>query len=299
MRTGTRVGASGRSALASVIVLVALGACSRSTGPQEEIAWARAALERNANLEVVASDPSAGVVTVRVKSTGELRTVRPAELIAALPPGLPSAGPTTNPTAAAPPTAPEPAAPAAPTPPATPAAAATPPEAAPGTPEPPAAPAAGAKPAPQVDGQHVLASGPGYAITAADASGAHGASQPQNQAGSPASGAEVELRHDPIICQGSRLYHIDNRNLSFDGNALTAEDGCELHITNSHIAANGIGVSARAANVHIENSTIEGEPSAIDASGGAQIYAHSSTFKGTIRQNDTAAFHDLGGNAGD
>jgi hypothetical protein len=105
-----------------------------------------------------------------------------------------------------------------------------------------------------------------------------------------------ERLHDPIICQGSRLLHIDNRNLEFDGDAITAEDGCEIHITNSHISAKGIGVLARAANVHIKNSEIDGESGAVDASDGAQVYAQSSRFKGLTRRLESSSFHDLGGN---
>jgi len=109
-------------------------------------------------------------------------------------------------------------------------------------------------------------------------------------------GAPVELRHEPIVCQGARLLHIDNLNLQFEGDAVSAEDGCEIHITNSRIRATGVGVSARAANVHIDNSLIEGDAGSIDASDGAQIYAASSRFRGLSRQLGTAAVHDLGGN---
>jgi len=105
-----------------------------------------------------------------------------------------------------------------------------------------------------------------------------------------------ERRHEPIVCQGSRLVHIDNRNLAFDGDAVSAEDGCEIHITNSHITATGVGVSARAANVHVDNSLIEGGQAAIDASQGAQVYTASSRFKGLSRRLDSATVHDLGGN---
>jgi len=108
--------------------------------------------------------------------------------------------------------------------------------------------------------------------------------------------AAIERRHDPIICQGARLLHIDNRNLEFDGDAVTAEDGCEIHITNSHISARGVGVTARGAQVHIENSQIEGDSASIDASDGAQVYAASSRFKGMNRTFDNSSFHDLGGN---
>jgi hypothetical protein len=92
------------------------------------------------------------------------------------------------------------------------------------------------------------------------------------------------------------MLHIDNRNLVFDGDAVSALDGCEIHITNSHISASGVGVAARAANVHIDNSQIEGEQASIDLSDGAQVYAASSRFKGLSRRLDTATVHDLGGN---
>jgi hypothetical protein len=111
-----------------------------------------------------------------------------------------------------------------------------------------------------------------------------------------ASSAPLERRHEPIVCQGPRLLHIDNRNLVFDGDAVSALDGCEIHITNSHISARGVGVVARAADVHIDNSQIEGEQASIDASDGAQVYAASSRFKGLSRRLDTAVVHDLGGN---
>jgi hypothetical protein len=53
---------------------------------------------------------------------------------------------------------------------------------------------------------------------------------------------------------------------------------------------------ARHANVHIDNSLIEGDGGSIDASEGAQVYAASSHFRGLSRRLDSATFHDLGGN---
>src|SRR5262249_49950731 len=140
-------------------------------------------------------------------------------------------------------------------------------------------------------GGRVLESGPGYSITAAQAPGPVAARGRESTASTP-----LERRHEPIVCQGSRMLHIDNRNLVFDGDAVSALDGCEIHITNTHISAIGVGVAARAANVHIDNSQIEGDQASIDASGGAQIYAASSRFKGLSRRLDTAKVHDLGGN---
>jgi hypothetical protein len=245
-----------------------LGAAESAPVAQHELDWARDALQRNGALEVVASDPATGWITVRVKSTGELRKVFAGSVVAMLPGDAPTATP-------------------------------------PGSDE---STAATSKPAPVPQapkGERVLRSGPGYSIavaspasdvesrsTAASAPGAGGGA-------SLASGLPLEHLHEPIICQGAQLLHIDSRNLEFDGDALSVQSGCELHITNSRIIAKGVGVEARAASVHIDNSSIEGDSGSVEASDGAQVYASSSTFKGIIRRLDTAAFHDLGGNVGD
>jgi hypothetical protein len=314
--------------------LLALSACSKlGGGGQDEMAWARDALDRNDHLQVVASDPQSKTFTVRVKETGKLVVV-PLDQVIAGPQGLFDTA--TKPAAAA--AAPASEAPAEPSPPpAAPERVSTPgaPPPAPSSgqsagssalasagepaqsvgdgsnPRQAAAPDAGAASdsavvepsAAQVQGPHaesaanaragsVLASGPGYSIKA---SGPKAVAQRASQV-TAARGTPVERLHDPIICQGSRLLHIDNRNLEFDGDAVSAEDGCEMHITNTHISAKGIGVLARAANVHIENSEIEGDSGAIDASDGAQVYAESSRFKGLTRRLESSAFHDLGGN---
>ena len=268
--------------------LLVLAACGREG--QDEMSWARAALERNKALEIVAADQQSHTVTVRLKDSGELRAVRADEIIAAPAAAVAAAAPHPVP-ASKPPAAPEAAA-------AEQAAAQT--DTA--TPAEPAAPAAtqSARSEPVLTSENpsglegvapgrVLEAGPGYSITSAR-------SAPAAVRRDSASNAPLERRHEPIVCQGSRLLHIDNRNLMFDGDAVSAVDGCEIHITNSHISASGVGVAVRAASVHIDNSQIEGEQASIDASQGAQVYAASSRFKGLSRRLDTAAVHDLGGN---
>jgi hypothetical protein len=148
-------------------------------------------------------------------------------------------------------------------------------------------------PAPQ-PGQRVVASGPGYSIVVTS----KGAQRP-----SPASAAEtgvtdapLERMRAPIVCDGSRQLHIDNRNLEFQGNGITAMHGCEIRITNSRIAASGIGILARDANVHVENSQIIGRRASIEALDGAQVYAETSTFEGPRHRLGHSAIHDLGGN---
>jgi hypothetical protein len=286
------------------VTLLTLGACARES--QDQMSWARAALERNGQVEVVAADQQSHSFTVRVKDTGELRVVRADQLIAQ-PPGAALS-------AAVKPAAEAPAAAAAAAP-----AATAPAEQEPaqyGEAERPSEPvyahaeaaggrvlesgpgysikAAGAAPlAAKPAENQVLESGPGYSIKAGAAAAAPVAARTRDPS---ITSAVLERRHEPIICQGERMLHIDNRNMQFDGDAVSAQDGCEIHITNSHITATGVGVQARAANVHIDNSLIEGDGGSLDLSHGAQAYAASSHFKGLSRRLDSAAFHDLGGN---
>ncbi|HEX8784220.1 MAG TPA: hypothetical protein VF764_12655 [Steroidobacteraceae bacterium] len=272
------------------IGLLLLAACGREG--QNEMSWARAALERNKALEVVAADQQTRTFTVRLRESGELRTVRADEVVASLasaPPAAVAAATRQNQQpGAAEGEAAEPAVAQADT--------------ASGAETAAPAPAAVTRPDPVLTSEtstdlakvapgRVLESGPGYSIAAAQA-----ATPGTARVRESASTAPLERRHEPIVCQGSRMLHIDNRNLVFDGDAVSAMDGCEIHITNSHITASGVGVAARAANVHIDNSQIEGEQASIDVSEGAQVYAASSRFKGLSRRLDTAKVHDLGGN---
>ena len=299
---------------AACLALLTLAACARDG--QDQMTWARAALERNKDVEIVAADQESRTFTVRMKGSNDLVKVRADQLVG-LPQGAAPAAASAGTPSAAPPvaeTAPAPGAPATPG-----EAASAEGGAAPGAPPVVSAEGSGGAPQLEAPGGRVLKSGPGYTIKAAAgapsaaklASGQLSETGPgysiQSAPGGSAvaasrardtsvTSAALERRHEPIVCQGSRLMQIDNRNLQFDGDAVSAEDGCEIHITNSHIIATGIGVQARAANVHIDNSSIEGSTASIDASDGAQVYAAGSHFTGMSRQLDTAAFHDLGGN---
>jgi hypothetical protein len=293
------------------LALLTLAACARDG--QDQMSWARAALERNKDIEIVTADQESRTFTVRMKGASELQKVRADQLVGSFEGATPAAatasasGPAASatPVASSQPadasaTAGEMAEPAAP------------------AQESIAASSAASAPPADLPGGRVLSTGPGYTIKAAAgagaatrlASGGLSESGPgysiKSVSGTPAgavraretgmTSAVLERRHEPIVCQGSRLLHIDNRNLQFDGDAVSAEDGCEIHITNSHITATGVGVQARAANVHIDNSSIEGTAASIDASDGAQVYATGSHFTGMNRQLDSASFHDLGGN---
>jgi hypothetical protein len=289
-----------RATFIACLGLAALSACGRQG--QDEMSWARAALERNHALEVVAADQQTRTFTVRVKEGGQLRTVRADQVMGALEQASDAgaAAGTADRTASI-------AADAASATPAAPAGAAgraavqadLPSDAETAA----AAPRAGATRSEpvlisesatgleHVSPGRVLESGPGYSITASQPA-TPGAARARDSVSS----APLERRREPIVCQGARLLHIDNRNLVFEGDAVSAMDGCEIHITNSHISASGVGLAVRAANVHIDNSQIEGDQASIEASQGAQVYAASSRFKGLSRRLDTAVVHDLGGN---
>jgi hypothetical protein len=274
-------------ALVACVGLLLVAGCGREG--QDEMSWARAALERNKALEVVAADQQTRTFTVRLRESGEIRTVRADEIVAT---AVTAPADATRPPASKPPAAAEAErALAQADSPATSGEAAAPPEGEVVRSQPLSLTPQTAAVSGGTGGGRVLSSGPGYSITAAQAA-VPGTARGRESASS----APLEHRHEPIVCQGSRMLHIDNRNLVFDGDAVSAMDGCEIHITNSHISASGVGIAARAADVHIDNSQIEGEQASIDASDGAQIYAASSRFKGLSRRLDTAVVHDLGGN---
>jgi hypothetical protein len=331
-----------RPGCAAAVAMLALAACSKSSTGPDEMDWARAALGRNDQLQVVASDLQARTFTVRLKDSGQLRVLPldqivagPQEALVAGTAATASVSSNSGGEAASGSAAPAQAGTtAAPLPPVT--SGAPTPSSSP-TPAPRAQSAtamasssgsevgrqpgnassssdtaanANASGGANADGNgngkagdyevvtdpqsgRLLKSGPGYSI---QAGGIRGTVAHTTSIVAGSRGAALERLHDPIICQGARLLQIDNRNLEFDGDAVSSESGCEIHITNTRISAKGIGVLARAASVHIENSEIEGDSGSIDASDGAQVYAEQSTFKGVRRSMEEAAFHDLGGN---
>jgi hypothetical protein len=251
-------------------ILVACGlaltsACAKQEAVRE-VDWAKSALARNPAYEIVATDESTGVFTVRDTTTGTVQTLRLEDLIAGPKPSkvVAQSDPAAEPVA-------EPETPSKPEPVNQPAQAQTT----------ETVPVESAAP-----GQS-LAEGPGYTITR---------SAPAEAAEAEQLGANVERRTDPIICQGDRLMHIDGETIDFTGDAVIAEKGCDLYISNAHIRAGGVGIIARQARVHIVNSTIGGTRGSYEASQGAEIYVARSTFTGVGRRFDSATMNDLGGN---
>ncbi|MGH8178674.1 MAG: hypothetical protein ACREV5_20645 [Steroidobacter sp.] len=273
--------------------IFALAACER--GAQQdtagtELAWARAALERNPQIEVVASDNAAGVFTIRDKKSGEVQIVKISDIAAAPVSQLaataatrdPPVGDPQPPRAASESTAqseaPEPArtSPDA----STPQVAQTQPEASQSsTPV-----ESSAYTIERTDGQ-LRVSGPGVSIVSS---------------GTPTTGAArnelAERAAEPIICEGRRMLHFDNRNIYVDGDAITVRDGCELFITNSRIVASGTGIIVRDAVVHVSNSHIEGAAGSFDADADSKLYVRGSTFQGLSRRDELAMVQDQGGN---
>jgi len=274
--------------LAGSLALLVLSACGKQERAHE-VEWAKAALARNPALEVIATDETAGVFTVRDTSSGSLYKVQLGELIAGPPPPKVAAKPA--------------AAPATPQVPAE-----TPVE----NPTPVAQPAADQTTAETVvaartGGGAPLAEGPGYSISRGEAAAPPSTMEgpgysitreaPTARSSEPSAEAVVvEKRSDPIICQGDRLMRIDGESIDFEGDAVIAEKGCDLYISNARIRAGGVGIIARQARVHIVNSTIGGSRGSYEASEGAEIYVARSTFTGIGRRFDTAQMNDLGGN---
>jgi hypothetical protein len=251
----------------------AVVAASAAT-PNADIAWAKAALERNPELEVLAVDPQTGVVTVKNRNTGETEAVKASELIAVPPSQLRAMQ-----TADAPPPEVDPAPETSAT---------APSQSAQAT-----APQTGSASSGQSEGAYTIdrsggqirVSGPGVSIV----------SSGTNASGNNATGAGRRTV-DPFICEGRRTLQLDNRNIYVDGDALTVRGGCEVFITNSNIVASGTGIIVQDATVHISNSHIEGANASFQAEDRARMFVRGSTFQGVSRRAEQATVQDQGGN---
>jgi hypothetical protein len=216
-----------------------------------EMAWARAAIERNPRFEVLAVDDEAGVFTLRDVESGDVQAVQLTDL-AAVP--LTSLASMSQPAAVS--------------------------ESA------EAAPAADELPyTVERSGGQVRVSGPGISIVSG---GAPAAASATRDAG--------RVTVDPIICEGSRVLQLNDRHIYVDGDAVIARGGCQLHITNSRIAASGTGVVIRDATVLITNSEIEGKAASFDAGADARVVLRSATLKGAMRREEGAEIQEQGGN---
>jgi hypothetical protein len=288
--------------LATAILLSApmLGACTKQESIRE-VDWAKAALARNPQFEIAATDESAGVFTVRDTASGEVRTLKLGELMAA----------------------PRPAGDAAPS-----AAAAPAPDTAVEAAEDTATTAQAAIDTQTTEvvaavpsaGGVALAEGPGYSITRGTGSQPEAAGDTlegpgyriEKSAGAGNAGTQqpgagenlttqplaAEKRTDPIVCQGNRLTRIDGETIEFTGDAVIAERGCDLYISNARISAGGVGIIARQqARVHIVNSSIGGSRGSYEVSDGAELYVARTTITGVGRRFDNASMTDLGGNS--
>jgi hypothetical protein len=293
MNTGISVAVSRVWVVVAAAVLTT--ACTRPAESPDAAApaasqmqWAREALARNPHLEVLATDEAKGVITVRQRQSGQVMAVALTDLAAA--PAAMLQTPSTTTTTSPPPMA------------RTPAPEATTTETT-MTDEPTAASAQPSNPdeAPgdtaatsdvvntegnyviQRDGGQVRVSGPGVSIVSAPQTDTR--SQRQNTAAAT-----------PIICEGSRFMHLDQRTLDIDGTAVIARNGCELHITNSRIQSSGTALSVRDATVHVSNSTLSGDVASVEALGRARLFLRGSTFTGISRRDDNAELNDQGGN---
>jgi hypothetical protein len=279
------------SILVTCAALCALAACKRIEEPAapddgNDFDWARAALERNPQLEIVATDSDSEVFTVRNKQTGEVLALKLDELVAA-PVSQLSRAPMTQV-----PTPPEvPAAPAAPGAPA--AASATAPassdderaaqaaqQIAPSSSQPSDTPGYTIE---RADGQ-LRVSGPGVSIVSSGGSSA------------TSSAPSAQRTVEPVICEGRRMLQLDARDIHVEGDAIIARGGCELYITNSRVVGSSVGVVIQDAVVHIANSHVEGATASFVADDGAKLYLRNSTFQGLSRRGERASVQDQGGN---
>jgi len=259
-----------RPSIATAAFCTALALTSCGQKENSELQWARAALERNPQVKVIATDAEHNTVKLRIVATDQTITVTPGELAAlpiadlvALTHAAKSTVPAPVETIPVPPTAIE-------------------------QPEPPAeAPRAALTTTYTVkrEGDRVHVSGPGVSIES-------------TATAKPTATEAAPLRNDePIICDGKRLLHLDGKRLNVQGDAVIARGGCELHITNSRILASGTAVTVFDATVHIANSELQGDEGSLTTSSAARVLLRGNRFTGLASRDPQSVIQDQGGNS--
>jgi hypothetical protein len=103
----------------------------------------------------------------------------------------------------------------------------------------------------------------------------------------------------PIVCGAGETRALQGVELDVPGAGIVAERGCTLALANVRIRAGGWGLVVNpGASVRIDDSLVEGRTGALDLHPGGSLSAWATTFRGALgRPVDRPQFVDRGGNA--
>jgi hypothetical protein len=126
------------------------------------------------------------------------------------------------------------------------------------------------------------------------------ASQPSPPAassgGATIDDSRLERRTRQIVCHDDSM-KLDGVLIKLDDVAVVVTGDCDLKIVNSHITGSSTAIHADSnATVSIVNSIVEGSTAAVSLSGNATLSAKSSTVRGRVLRTQNTEVHDQGGN---
>ena len=110
--------------------------------------------------------------------------------------------------------------------------------------------------------------------------------------------AAAELRPaEPIRCNGYRQIQLRDRSIETPGDAIVVDGFCQVTLTNCHLVAGGVAVKVQGkGRVKIEDSVVDGQLAALQASGASRIEHTGTTVRGAVQvaglariDGDTAA----------
>jgi hypothetical protein len=297
--------------------LLAAGCSNHASDPMEV---ASVAVRANPSLELVAADEKQGVLTVRVKRTGQMLVVKAADVTAgtafrdldaggaapAQPPAQPPAGQAPAQSATVSGGGGRVAVSAS--------------QGASGQDQQVAVKSAGGAVSVKSGGRSVSVQAPGQGGVSVALNGAGGisvaqsspqaasASRPSTPAAAPSQSstapassggatiddARLERRTRQIVCHDDSM-RLDGVLIKLDDVAVVVTGDCDLKIVNSHITGNTAIHADSNATVSIVNSIVEGS-TAVSLSGNATLAAKSSTVRGRIQRTQNTELHDQGGN---
>ncbi len=103
----------------------------------------------------------------------------------------------------------------------------------------------------------------------------------------------------PFVCGAGEARTLQGVELDVPGAGIVAERGCTLTLANVRVRSGGWGLVVNpGATVRIDDSLVEGRTGALDLHPGASLSAWATTFRGALgRPAATPQFVDRGGNA--
>jgi hypothetical protein len=121
-------------------------------------------------------------------------------------------------------------------------------------------------------------------------------SEKSEEAGAHIDESRLERRTSGVVCVGSQGVQLDGVLLRVDDAAIQVTGPCKISIRNSHIVGEIAVQMTGSGVITVDNSIIEGRSAAFQLAGDAVVEVRASTVHGAVQSVQNAKVRDQGGN---